>query len=230
MTKITNILITLSLVLLTACASQKKTATTASSTTASQSTAYTDIKATADWQDIQIPVRVNLEKPMSFSMSGRATMLRDSLINISMRVLGMEVAVINLNSDSLFLVDKFHKYYFAEPLQDILGSHKMSVGQIQDLILGTAVGEPTDLTFNNPGSSEPVHVKYADFVNTAVANIASTIAITAPVTDKEVDATLQWSADKAKWNSGASVRFKSPDKTSYSRIPLADVLRILQAN
>lgn len=184
----------------------------------------------AEWQDLRMPVRVALSEPMSFSMSGNATMLRDSIINISMRVIGMEVAVIQLNTDSMYIVDKFHKYYFAEPLSAVLGSHIMPVADIQDIILGTQMGEAADITFTNPGSPEPVRVKYSDFVTTIAGNIASDINITAPVTGKSVDASLQWNVSKAKFNTGATVRFKTPEPDSYRRISMANVLQMLKNN
>lgn len=195
-----------------------------------QTTKNVEKSRNATWQNVQIPVRVSLDKPMSFTMSGRATMFRDSLINISMRVLGMEVAVINLNADSLYIVDKFHKYYFAEPLGSVLGSHEMSVADIQDIIMGTNVGEASEITFNNPGSAEPVRVQYSDFTATPAGNMAQNIDISAPVTGKDVEASLQWTASKAKWDGDAAVRFKAPDATSYTRITMANVLKMLQAN
>lgn len=181
----------------------------------------------ATWSAVQLPVRVELSKPASFSLSGRATMLRDSVINISMRVLGMEVAVANVTPDSMFLVDKFHKYYFAEPLKAVLGSHMMSVGALQDIILGTQLGEAATLTFNNPGASEPVSVTFSDFRATPAGNAAGEVRIQAPVTGKQVDATLVWSLDKAKWDSGNTVNFKRPDPRSYKRITMASVLQML---
>lgn len=228
MKKILSIIAVVALTILSASCSTPRVA--ASDSVTAQTSQNIDKSRSATWQNVQIPVRVSLEKPMSFTMSGRATMFRDSLINISMRVLGMEVAVINLNTDSLYIVDKFHKYYFAEPLVSVLGSHKMSVADIQDIIMGTNIGEGSEITFNNPGSTEPVHVQYSDFTSTPAGNMSQDIVITAPVTGKDVEASLQWTASKAKWDSDASVRFKTPDASSYTRITIANVLKMLQAN
>lgn len=222
--------------LLTACGSSKKqaqgaypeTPATQAVTTAPGNAAAAEDAAT--WSDVQMPVRVELSKPVSFSLSGRATMLRDSMIHISMRVFGMEVAVVNVTNDSVYLVDKFHKYYFAEPLKTVLGSHMMSVGAMQDIMLGTQLGEANTLTFDNPGAKEPVTVTFSDFSTTPAGNAAGQVRIQAPVTGKQVDAVFVWSLDKAKWDSGQTVNFKRPSPSQYKRITMKSVLQMLNRN
>lgn len=174
-------------------------------------------KTTADseWHDLRVPVKVALRSPMNMSLSGRATMVRDSMVNISMRVFGMEVAVAHLTADSVFFVDKHNKYYFAEPLDALLGSHKMSVGRMQDIILGKGVDET--LRFNNPGNADPVVVSFSDFVETLFGRLASDISIAVPVKDVDVKANLIWSLDDAKWNTRPTVKF-TPPGNKYKRI------------
>lgn len=169
--------------------------------------------ADGSWHDVYMPVKVKLNSPMSMSLSGRATIVRDSLVNISMRVLGMEVAVVNMTSDSLIMVDKYHKYLFAESLGKIMGSHKLSLGDIQDIMLGLNSNSPLNqLSFNNPGSEKPVVATFSDFLSTPAGNLAQTVTVDAPLNKTDVQAQLIWSAESAKWNVYPETNFVTPSK------------------
>ncbi len=183
-------------------------------------TSKTNAAGTEQWHDVRLPVKVSLKSPMSMSLSGRATMVRDSVINISMRVFGMEVAVAHVNNDSVFFIDKHNKYYFAEPLQSVLGTHKMTVAQMQNLILGQT--DKTEMEFSNPGSNEPVVVTFSDFSDTDFGRMASVAAIAAPVKGMDVEASLIWSIDEARWNTSPQVSFKAPG-SKYKRITIARI-------
>jgi hypothetical protein len=172
-----------------------------------------------------MPVKVKLSSPMSASLSGRATIVRDSLVNLSMRVLGMEVAVVNITPDSLVLVDKYHKYVFSESLQKIMGSHKITLGDMQDIMLGLNNNAPLNkLTFNNPNSDKPVTVTFSDFADTPAGKIAETVTLSAPLKKSDVQAQLLWTTSSATWNSGRSVDFTTPVK-GYKKVTLEDALK-----
>lgn len=102
-------------------------------------------KSFIPWQWAYIPANVSISSPASISGGGRLTMQRDSLIHLSLRVLGMEVAVLYADSDSVYAVDKFHKYFLAESLDRIMASSGLSLGDIQDLLLGQALPPPVRL-------------------------------------------------------------------------------------
>ena len=55
-----------------------------------------------EWSDVEIPVELELLKPRNFSVSGRATMIRNQSIYISIRALGFEAANIYINNDSIY--------------------------------------------------------------------------------------------------------------------------------
>lgn len=55
------------------------------------------------WHDVVLPVKLSLKSPTSFSLGGRATIVRDSVVYMSFRVLGFEAAVLNVTADSVFL-------------------------------------------------------------------------------------------------------------------------------
>lgn len=185
-------------------------------------------RADEEWANVYMPVTVRLSAPMSLSLSGRATMVRDSVIHISMRVLGMEVAVANVTADSVQLVDKFHKYYFAESTSAMLGRHNMSIGKMQNIILGLDRKEGATLTFDNPRGGEPFTVTFSDITATPAGNLAGSVSIEGSLSSKNVDASLLWQFDRATWNDPSrTVTFNGPGR-GYTRIKAADVLNMFR--
>lgn len=177
------------------------------------------------WHDVYMPVKVSVDKPISQSLSGRATMVRDSLVHISMRMLGFEVAVMHIENDSMWVIDKFHKYQFAESLDKVLGKHKMSLGALQDIILG--INEGNMRQFDNPSSGKTVTITYADRSETPAGSLASAVGINAPMSRDDIEATLYWDLGAAKWQSARSVDFKP--NNSYRKVTIDDVLKALKA-
>jgi hypothetical protein len=185
--------------------------------------------ANGGWHDVYMPVKVKVNSPMSMSLSGKATIVRDSLVNLSMRVLGMEVAVVNMTNDSIVLVDKYHKYLFSESMANLMGSHKLTLGDIQDIMLGLNSNAPLNqLSFNNPGSEKPVVATFSDFEDTPAGKMAQTVTVEAPLKKNDVEAQLIWSAASATWNTGRSVDFTTPVK-GYKQISLDKALSIFKS-
>ena len=180
-----------------------------------------------EWHDVYMPVKLNLKSPSSMSMSGRATMVRDSVINLSMRVLGFEVAVANITNDSVWLVDKYHKYMFAEPLSAITGTYRMSVGDIQDMLLRRAALDD-EIIFDNARSDSPVSVKFSDPVTSGDNQYYSDINLSAKLSNIDVAATLEWSLSSAKWNENRQVNFAAPT-SGYTVISAASVAKMLKS-
>lgn len=89
-----------------------------------------------EWTDVSMPVKVNLLEPKYMSVSGKAVMVRDKEIYISLRVLGFEAGGIYIDSDSVFVYEKLHKIMLAEPMSRISRATGLTLGDIQDAILG----------------------------------------------------------------------------------------------
>lgn len=128
-----------------ACSSHRQAASSGESATAQQqrpgkrSTLIADLATSySPWHDVYMPVSLTLKRPISMGVSGRATMVRDSLIHISLRMLGIEVAVAHVTPDSVWLVDKYHKYLCSAPTSAITGANNLSLGDLQDMLLGRA--------------------------------------------------------------------------------------------
>lgn len=90
----------------------------------------------ADWTTLSVPVKIELSQPKHFSISGRAYMRRDQSVMFSLRFLGMEVANIYIDNDSVFIAEKFHKYYIAEDVKSLLGGYPLSIADLQSLLIG----------------------------------------------------------------------------------------------
>lgn len=88
------------------------------------------------WTQLNVPLKADIKSPYKISLSGRIYMRRGHDIYITMRVLGMEVANLYVNSDSVFAADKLHKYYIAEPIKEIFAGAKLSISDLQDALLG----------------------------------------------------------------------------------------------
>lgn len=89
-----------------------------------------------DWTDVTVPVNFVLSSPQRFSISGRAKMIHDTSVDISLRMFGFEVGRIYLTADSVHVVVKPKKMYMSESLEDVSRVLKFSVGNVQDLIMG----------------------------------------------------------------------------------------------
>lgn len=129
----------------TACSSSRKAGADSSATPKPGKVApmrVNDVKSLADtysaWTSFYAPFSMRLAQPVSFNFSGRATMERDKSIFLSMRVLGMEMASLYANNDSVFLADKFHRYLVAVPFKSLSGRTQLTLGDLQSLLLGQA--------------------------------------------------------------------------------------------
>lgn len=90
------------------------------------------------WRDLEMGVKFQLRSPARLNAAGKVWMKRGEWIAISVRMLGLEVATLWVDSDSVVAVDKFHKKYLSEPTAKLMGSAGVTVSDIQDLLLGRA--------------------------------------------------------------------------------------------
>lgn len=215
------IIMTLCVLAMSACHTSRNTAKENAGTTPGA-------RADEGWTNVYMPVTVRMEAPMAISLSGRATMVRDSVINISMRVLGMEVAVANITADTVQLVDKFHKYYFAESTSALLGRHNMTLERMQNLILGHDRKDGGTLSFDNPRGGQPFTITFGDITATPAGNLAGSVNIDGSLSNKNVDATLLWQFDRAVWNDPSRTVSFTPPTRGYTRIKAADVMSMFR--
>lgn len=172
------------------------------------------------WTTLYASVNVDMSKPMSMGCSGRLTMENDKYIHLSMRFIGMEVAVLYMDKDSIYFVDKYHKYFFAEPLDVILGEtyRHLSIGDIQRIFLGQKLIAETENVIIHPDN----------FVETPAGPVASDITVMADTEQGSIKGSIDWKPASAKWNDeNRKATFKAPD--NYKRITPTNLKSMLKS-
>lgn len=181
------------------------------------------------WLNVQIPVKLSLTQPRSFSMSGRATMIRGQQIYLSMRVFGMEVATVNITPDSVTVADRFHKLLFTESTAKVMGSTGLDLNVIQDLILGMDPSMDNPLEILNGSGDKVVTVKFSNFFETPAGEMASLIEALGKIKKTTVEVSLEWSPKRAKWNDPALIAPGSNTYNGYRRFGLVEVTEMLNS-
>lgn len=129
------------------CSSHKHNATGGSATaptatpeisTVADSYIYSLTSTYSDWDYLALPIDVELQSPQHIKLGGRMYMERDKSIYLSMRFLGMEVATLYLTNDTIYATEKIHKYYIAESVDQLLSGCDLTIGDLQNLLLGRA--------------------------------------------------------------------------------------------
>ncbi|MDO4320214.1 MAG: DUF4292 domain-containing protein [Bacteroidales bacterium] len=122
------------------CSSTRRAASTPSAPVAVTAANLTSVMAASygQWQDLYVPFKLRLESPARFSCSGRATMVRGQSLHMSLRVFGMEVAVVHADKETAWLLDKIHRYVCAVPLSSLTARTGIGLKQVQDIMLGRA--------------------------------------------------------------------------------------------
>lgn len=140
MRKILCILAVISILSLTGCKTSKPTSTSDYDGRSLTLPEHFDALASSygEWQDVNIPLKLELTEPQKFSISGRVTMVRDQNIMLSLRFLGMEVVNMYVTTDSIFATDKIHKYFLAEDLKSFMSDIPMTITDVQNMLLGQA--------------------------------------------------------------------------------------------
>lgn len=88
------------------------------------------------WQQLKVPFNVSISQPTQISASGQATMVRGEYINLSVRILGMEVAALYLTNDSVLVIDRWNKRYISENLRRFLKGFPADISNLQDMLTG----------------------------------------------------------------------------------------------
>ena len=108
---------------------------------------------------------------MSVSASATLRMKKDSLLWLSVKKLGFEIARVQVTTDSVYVVDRFNKEYTVEGLAYLAESYGLPAGsltELQDFILGNPVFlgagelgiEPLGPTYRLKGDSPEMSAEY----------------------------------------------------------------------
>ncbi len=159
---------------------------------------------------------------MSLSASGRATLVRDSLIHISLRFFGMEIAQLRADRDSAWLIDKYHKIYTSVPLAKLTAASDMTLADVQELLLGRE--SLSDLL---PEAAGRVSLETSDPVSSPAGKVAALVQFAAKVKRRDITGALRWDFDRARWNVPLDDSWDVP--AAYRRIPPEELLISLKS-
>lgn len=127
------------LLMLAGCSSLKKTQTSDAALNATARERVDSLVASyADWSTVSMPVRLSISEPKPFSVTAQCVMRRNAYVSMSVRMLGFEVASVWIDNDSVHAVDKYHKRYLSEDFRRFMGGADVTIGDLQDLLLGRA--------------------------------------------------------------------------------------------
>jgi len=167
------------------------------------------------WGDVQLPVTVTIidSEGKGQSLSGRLAMVRDSAIEISLRAMGVEAATAYIDSDTVVVADKYHKQYLAEPYCSVFGVSGLSVGNLQDALLG-APFIPEDMPQAWRAQAQDDILQALVFADDDVRVIGiygnKDLEVLAMMADKRMRLALEFNFDRAKWDTGRKLRLRSP--------------------
>lgn len=228
------LLVALLLCCLTGCHSQKKAVEGA---TGYQST------SSFEWERLSMPVKIRLEGSQNLSISGTATFIGDESVYFSLRMLGMEVAAMELTRDSIALADKFHKYYLKASWKDVSKELNLQLSDVECLLLGRVPsrslakggrGYTVDMAEKDGmierivilvDGKEPFTVDYGKGETTPYGMIAESLKAQTELKGKDMRLTVEWSPGKAKWNSDVAARSLTIGR-GYKEIELENIKQI----
>ncbi len=181
----------------------------------------TAVAEPAGWQDLYVPLTFELQSPKNMSISGRATMIRGRQIHISLRFLGMEVALIDITPEAITAIDKYHRLIVTEPIAELLARHDLSVSDLQDAL----TGNPSEDVLKKLDST-PVSVAFGPIVNTPDGSLTSYVNVAATLSGKPLGLSLRYKPEQAKWNTGRRVSYSIP--SGYRRINARSLIENLK--
>lgn len=175
----------------------------------------------ASWQRIQVPIQLKLSSPQKMSVSGTLNMVRDSTIVISARLLGMEVAVVAVDGETVTILDKYNRQAYKVGCKEVMGGFDLTVGQLQDIITGEALsgnlpevpGKKKIFTVEVDGVMSKLigaylenplrpfcEVRYPSHVSTPFGELVDTLQISVTQGQQMIEASCILNLEKAKWN------------------------------
>lgn len=88
------------------------------------------------WELLQVPLTIRLRAPQSVSVSATLSMRRGEEVMFSLRFFGIEIGYLDIKDRQILVVDKVHKKYVFEPVDDFLSGFNVTMSNLQDLLVG----------------------------------------------------------------------------------------------
>lgn len=173
----------------------------------------TETSQPEQWTTFSAPLKVKLDSPKRVNVSGRCTLVRGKSILFSVRMLGMEVGNAYVTPDSVYVIDKFHKYILAESLDDVLNGNYIEFTALQELIMGNA-------------DAAPWIADAIDYRAVADEQTESLTVSAAVDLGSFVAGSLVWDMKSAKRDEPDMVPWKRPE--GYTRVKASAVVNMLK--
>ncbi len=169
----------------------------------------------APWRNVYLPVKVELLSPKRFAMSGRATMVWNESIYLSMRMFGFEVGTAYADSsEAVVTLRQPQKVMIELPLSDLLKKHDVDVAVLQQAMLGSRGALallPSAIRWQADSDERK-----------------SEVMLSAVYKGKEVAVKLTWDLGAAQWNMD-DVRRWSPPGADYRRLSVESAMKIMES-
>lgn len=197
------------------------------------------------WTTLEVPVQVEVTKPKNLGMSGRASMINGRELLISLRFLGFEVGQLYADTDSVFVVEKIHKWYVGESLARLSAGTGLSLADLQGYLLGRPLRAVPDLggirtmyKLNETTSMPEVvaftrdgvpaaGIVYGAPTATPTGLTASSVSIAAMAGGHEISGGIEYRLSQAKWNKGGErLGFRRPG-SDYRRVAISQIAKNL---
>ncbi len=192
-------------------------------TTKSDSTVRS--RSEKEWQSLQVPLKMRMRSPKSISLSAKASFVRDEETTISFRMLGMEVACMHFDRDSIIIYEKLNHTMLAEAVPKLTQYTGFGVGEMQDLVLGTASIE--GLLIIARQYLDQCDVDKSDYVTTTYGEFPSEVSLEIVKDKFKLSASFSYDYDKAKWDEKVPA-FRKPDPSKYRVVKLKDLLKLFK--
>lgn len=88
------------------------------------------------WESVEVPFSMSLTEPQRLSLSGRARIVYGKSIELSIRMLGIEVGRVVVNNDSVFALYRIDKVYLSENIESITNVMPATMANLQDMLIG----------------------------------------------------------------------------------------------
>lgn len=173
--------------------------------------ALTGQQEEAPWQNVSVPVKVELLEPVAFSISGRATMVRGEYVLVSMRMLGFEVGQVYVTPEELDIVVKqLDKMWIQQPIGERFHKLGLPFSTLQDALLGDEAAIerlPESLGAVASGSGK-----------------SPSLTLTTTAKGKRIRARLTVSLSEAQWDQPTPAKFSTPG-SSYKKTTLTEAMK-----
>lgn len=165
-----------------------------------------------EWKNVYAPVTVEILRPMQFTASGRATMVRGESIYLSMRMFGMEVAGLYATpAEALMTMKMPRKMAIELAVADALERSGLSFAEVQEALLG----------------NESALAKLPPSVSCKAETTegSSVVEIYTRFGGKDLGVRLTWNLRSAKWNQADVTEFRAPG-ADYTRVSPQEAIKM----